>query len=231
MVDRRQRESRWHLLPTLIPPSRACRPRLAENERRLSNIRWVSPQITRPSMRRQGSSSTVSSYWYCSVERVPGARSRSSGSQCRLTTSWLGAPSSRRRRRKTKGAITRSTGRPRASATTSSRAPRRSPSPARSRPVSSRVSRTAVAARSASWGSLRPPGKPMCPDHGSFSCSARRMKSSSRPAPALSRRTSATAARGVSPGTRRGEWAESARARPSQPITQSPRARAAPGRG
>ena len=60
--------------------------------------------------------------------------------------------------------------------------------------ISSRASRTAVARRSASPSSRRPPGNAICPDHGSFGCSARRMKSNSIPA-APSRSTSATAAR------------------------------------
>ena len=54
--------------------------------------------------------------------------------------------------------------------------------------------RTAVRERSSSPGSARPPGKPIWPDQGSPSCSARRMNRISRPG-APSRRIAATAAR------------------------------------
>src|SRR5262245_30579517 len=78
-------------------------------------------------------------------------------------------------------------------ARSSSRAPRYTASAARSIPVSSAVSRTAVALRSRSPGSRRPPGKPTCPDQGSSGCSARRMKRTSIPV-GPSRRMRATAA-------------------------------------
>ena len=88
----------------------------------------------------------------------------------------------RRRRRKTNGAITRSTGLPAGEGLARRRGPEPARRPrARSMPVSSRVSRTAVASRSRRRARCRPPGNPMCPDQGSFSCSARRMNSSSRP--------------------------------------------------
>ena len=64
---------------------------------------------------------------------------------------------------------------------------------ASARPTSSSVSRSAAARGSESPGSTRPPGKAMCPDHGSPGWLARSMKSTSGTGPA-SRRTIATAA-------------------------------------
>src|SRR6185503_18292510 len=143
------------------------------------------------------------------IDRRSSRTSSSSGIQCTDRTSWLGRRSASPRRRKTKGAIARSTGRSRAIARTSSSAPRYSASRERSTPISSSVSRTAVARASASPGSDRPPGNAICPDQGSSGCSARRMKSSSTPT-GPSRRTRATAARPPTSPTRAGGRAASA---------------------
>src|SRR5690348_5904466 len=63
-----------------------------------------------------------------------------------------------------------------------------------STPVSSYVSRMAVAARSASPGSARPPGQAMCPLHGSRSATARWIISSSGSLSARARSASMIAA-------------------------------------
>ena len=132
------------------------------------------------------------------MPHAPCSRSAETGTQNALATSSDGTISTSALTSATYGRIT-SGGSSGERGRRSSRWPRRRPSRATSMPVSSRVSRTAVTARSRSAGSMRPPGHAMCPLHGSPSNSARLIMSSSGSPFSRERSTSRIAARRVGP--------------------------------
>src|SRR6188768_2922630 len=82
----------------------------------------------------------------------------------------------------------------------SERRPRRSARACRSSPTSSKVSRSAVAARSTSVASRWPPGSAMCPDQGSPSRVARSISKNSPEASPSSRISAIAAVRGPASG-------------------------------